>query len=206
MPVRPIADAKEVFEPHVEALIQCVNSGYDNVYERCGPALSIFETRTKRSMFRDAIVRKLLDWADRTNGVHFFEKGQLRWVGFANQWIVRVKAIDERDSVAVSPTVASTDYNRNYIPKSIAETLHIEAPATMLYIGHRANENAPLNPEVSLICNNKNAKPEWIWPLTSDGPSTTLALPLSPIVPPEIGEGVRIRVKRGQSLPQRGGK
>ena len=202
MPVRPEADAKEIFSQHTDALIGCVNAGYDEVYERCGAGLSLFETRTKRSMFRDAIVKKLRAWADVTAGVQFFEKGQLKWVGFANQWIVRVKAIDDNSSVAVSPTEASAAYDRNELPDSIAGTLHTDDPATMLYIGHKANENAPLKPEVSLICNNANAKPEWAWSLTGSTPPPALALPEPNASKPT---GVRVRVKGGASRKKKEG-
>lgn len=195
MPIRPIADAQSVFKPHADSLIECVNAGYDEVYERCGGALSMFETRTKRAMFRDAIVRSLRAWADITPGVQFFESGQLKWIGFANQWIVRVKAIDDKSAVAVSPTGASEAYDRNELPESIANTLHTDEPATMLYIGHKANENAPTAPEISLICNNANAKPEWIWSLTGSAPHPTLELPTPTTTPPEAKPSVRVRLK-----------
>ncbi len=204
MPIRPIADAEVIFAPFIDSLIECVNDGYDEVYERCGGGLVLFETRTKRSMFRDAIIRQLRKWADDTPGVHFFERGQLKWVGFSNQWIVRVKSIDDRNSVAVSPTEASAAYDRNIVPDSIAETLHTDLPATMLYIGHRSNENAPTIPEISLICNNSRAQPEWIWPLTGNGPAPTLALPEPTTTPPVEDDGVRFRVKGSSSKTKKG--
>jgi hypothetical protein len=70
-------------------------------------------------MISNLIVSKLRAWADSTSGVQFVKDGNLRWIGFKNNWIVRVKMLDDRNFVGVSPTDASDQYNRNTIPESI---------------------------------------------------------------------------------------
>ncbi|MEQ9565546.1 MAG: hypothetical protein RLN85_07000, partial [Pseudomonadales bacterium] len=136
------------------------------------------ETRTKRGIVRDLIVEELRSWADRTDGVHFFKNGNLKWLGFESNWIVRVKHSNEKFAVEPSPTNDSRAYDRNEIPDSIAETLMKSTPATALYLGWQVTENAPTTPQVSLICNNQFAEADWVWPFSGEGPPPSLLLPM----------------------------
>ncbi len=196
MPVRPISAAKPVFEKHVNGLLACVHAAYDRYLDGAGAILSAMETRTKRGMVRDLIVEELRSYADRTSGVHYFRNGNLKWLGFENNWIVRVKHIDDKFAVEPSPTRDSRAYDRNEIPDSIAETLMSSAPATTTYLGWLTTENAPATPQVSLICNNRHAEAAWVWPLSGDGPPPSLHLPVPSIISPTPGSGgTRIVVK-----------
>lgn len=136
-------------------------------------------------------------WADKTNGVQYSQVGNLKWFGFQNHWICRIKHIDDRYLVGVSPTDASDEYDRNKVPEAISRNLISSDPATMLYIGWQVTENAPASPAVSLVCNNANGEPEWIWPFSGQGPGSQLVLPApdEPYDPPP-GSGVRVKVKR----------
>lgn len=101
--------------------------------------------------------------------------------------------MDDRFAVSVSPTEASQEYNRNETPDSVETSLVEGAPATLLYLGWRTTENAPLRPDVSFVCNNIHAEPAWIWPLRGIEPPP--ALELEPLGPPDDGgEGER-RIK-----------
>jgi hypothetical protein len=195
MPVRPIEQARIVFAKHVNDVLVRVRSAHDRYLDRAGPVLSYLETRTKRGMVRDLIVDELRSWSDLAPGVQYFRSGNLTWFGFENNWIVRVKYVDDGFGVRVSPTEDSRAYNRNEIPESIAETLLDSAPATTLYLGWRTTENAPATPDVSLVCNNHLGELAWVWPLSGRGPHPELELPVPEQPAPAAVAGTRVRLK-----------
>lgn len=196
MPVRPINEAQTVIGPYVNDVVLIIGSAHSDYISVFGSHLHILEARTKASIVRDFIVDKLRKWADKTDGVQFFKNGNLCWFGFQNNWILRVKLLDDCFFVSVSPTEASQTYNRNEIPDNIRDSLLDEEEATFCYLGWRTTENAPLRPDVAIVCNNVFGEPAWIWPLNGEAPPPAMALP-SPQVNGDGGdEGAkRIRIK-----------
>lgn len=200
MPVRPIDAAQAVIGPYVADIVAIVEASHREYIGTCGGILHALEQRTKAGLVRDLIVERLRAWADASDGVQFFREGNLSWVGFRNNWIARVKLLDDRFAVGVSPTEASDQYNRNNLPESIERALLEDEPATLLYLGWRTTENAPMRPDVAFVCNNQFGEPAWVWPLQGDEPPPGLELP-APITPDAPGEGERrIRVKTQKKL------
>jgi len=200
MPVRPLSEAQQVIGPHTADIVSIVEQAHNEFIGVCGSILHALEQRTKAGLVRDLIVDRMRAWADRTAGVQFFREGNLCWVGFKNNWIARVKLLDDRFTVGVSPTEASAQYNRNNPPDSIEKTLLNEDAATLLYLGWRTTENAPLKPDVALVCNNGYGEPAWIWPLRGTEPPPGLELPI-PDAPADQNDGDRrIRIKARKNL------
>lgn len=201
MPVRPIEQAKADLERYVPALLEQVRLAYGRYMDRMGPALKSLETGTKRAAVRDFIVEQLWNWADQTEGVQAYKRGNLKWIGFENNWLVRVKHLNDADEVAVSPTEDSREYNCNQIPDSARDTLFKrdlfdEQAATALYFGWRTNENTPTVPEVSFVCNNSAGAVAWVWDLGGGTTQPYLALPepdFGPTAPTE--PAVKITIK-----------
>ena len=199
MPFRPLAEAQIVIETHTASLVAIIEDCHREYIRVCGSILHILEGGTKAGIVRDLIVGKLRGWADSTPGVQFFQKGNLSWVGFENSWIARVKMLDDRFHVGVSPTEASDQYNRNTIPDSVQGTLLEGEAASLLYLGWRTTENSPMTPEIALVCNNQYGEPGWVWPLRGAEPPPGLLLPI-PDAPDTGDEGQkRIRVKANKT-------
>lgn len=200
MALRSISEAREVLSKHESDLLQLIHSAYAKYLDQMGPMLKVLETRTKRGAVRDFIIDEIWPWAEKTPNVQPFKRGNLKWIGFENNWIVRAKWLNESDGVGVSPTEASKAFDRNEIPAVIQRTLLNDEPATALYLGWRTNENTPTVPEISFVCNNSSAKPEWIWRLGGEvDPKPDLTLPLPEIGGPSVS-GVRIKVRDGRKV------
>jgi hypothetical protein len=201
MPFRPLDEAQAVIGAHRTSLVGIVDECHRDFIRVCGSLLHTLEGGTKAGIVRDLIVGKLRAWADATPGVQFFREGNLSWVGFHNNWIARVKMLDDRFHVGVSPTEASDQYDRNSVPESVRGTLLEGQEATLLYLGWRTTENAPLTPEVALVCNNQYGEIGWVWPLRGDEPPPGLPFPVvdAPDAPDTGDEGQkRIRVRAGK--------
>ncbi len=191
MTVRPIAEAEKVFTKYSEGIFACVQEAISKYYLKFGKGLSHLETSTKRGMVRDLIVEELQTYAEKTSGVQFFKKGNLKFIGFDNSWYLRVKHINEKFRVGVSPTKDSRSYDRNIVPDKIAGNITGAAP-TALYLGWHTTDNAPLDPQVSLVCNNENGSVEWVIAIAGEGLPPVFEL-LTPETSGEAGTRVRVR-------------
>jgi hypothetical protein len=118
MPVRPLDQAQLSIGPYVDDIVQIVHESHSHFVSVCGSILHSLEAGTKASVMRDLIIVRLRAWCDDTLGVHFFRQGNLCWIGFKNNWIARVKLLDDRFGVGVSPTGASDQYNRMICPRA----------------------------------------------------------------------------------------
>lgn len=201
MAVRPIAEAELVFKKHTDRIYVCVQEARSKYLEKFGSGLSHLETGTKRGMMRDLIVEELRTYAEETSGVQFFKSGNLKYFGFDNNWILRVKHIDEKFRVGVSRTIDSRSYNKNVIPEKIVGDI-VGAPPTALYLGWNTTDNAPLEPQVSLVCNNENGHAEWVIPIAGEGLPPALKFPA-----PESGDtpGTRVRVRKTAKTTEKNG-
>lgn len=204
MPVRPIHEAKPIFEKHQESIVGLVNKAHRRLIEEAGPLLKSMSTRTRQGLIRDLIVENLKEWSDRTAGVQYQKSGNLEWFGFENNWVLRVKHVDADFSVEVSPTKDSRKYNRNEMPTSVSATLVEERPATALYLGWYVTQNSPVDPEVCLVCPNEKSEIAWVWPFSGEGPPPVLSLP-HPELPPGPPSGVRIKVKADKAANKKSG-
>lgn len=201
MTVRPIAEAELVFKKHSDGIYACVQEAISKYIIKFGAGLSHLETGTKRGMVRDLIVEELQSYAEKTSGVQFFKKGNLKYFGFDNNWHLKVKHIDERFRVGVSPTRDSRSYNKNIIPEKIVGDI-VGAEPTALYLGWNTTDNAPLEPQVSLVCNNENGSVEWVIPIAGKGLPPALEFPA-----PETGDapGTRVRVRKTAKTTEKNG-
>ena len=201
MPIRSIAEAKDVFSQYSDGIHACVIKAREKYFTKFGTGLSHLETSTKRSMMRDLIVDELRAYAEKTSGVQFFKDGNLKCFGFNSEWYLRVKHVDEKFRVGVSPTEDSRSYDRNVVPEKIVVDLIGKEP-TALYLGWHATENAPLSPQVSLVCNNDNGEVEWVFPISGDGLPPVLDLPVH-----DAGGGTstRVRVKKTEKITENNG-
>jgi len=204
MPVRPLDEAKPIFERHQDAIVDVVNTAHRRVIEGAGTLLKSMSTRTRQGLIRDLIVENLKEWSERTKGVQYQKKGNLEWFGFANNWVLRVKHVDSEFAVEVSPTQDSKKYNKNVMPASVAASLIEDQPATALYLGWYVTQNSPLIPEVCLVCPNEHAEIAWVWPFSGEGPAPTLRLPV-PDAPQPPPAGVRVKVKADKADRKKSG-
>lgn len=194
MAFRPKSDAETIFPKYFECLSRCVEEAHATYLDRHGSGLAGLEVATKRSMMRDIIVKNLRDLADggdEKNGMHFFQRGCLSYIGVENDWVIRVKHVDHKYKVGVSPTADSRSFNRNEVPDDVSSEFGGREP-TALYLGWRINENAPMAPEVALVCNNSAGEVAWLLPIVGDGLPPELMLPL-PETGPKTGTKVKIK-------------
>lgn len=194
MAFRPKSDAETVFPKYFEGLTQCVEEAHTTFLDRHGSGLAALETATKRSMMRDIIVKNLRDLADggdHVNGLHFFQRGSRSYIGIENDWVMRVKHVDHKYKVGVSPTQDSRSFNRNEVPDDISSEFGGKEP-TALYLGWRTNENSPTVPEVAIVCNNYAGEVAWFIPIIGEGLPPEFQLPL-PETGPMTGTVVKIK-------------
>lgn len=204
MPIRSIAEARDVFVKYEADLLELSHAAYSKYLEKFGPMLSSLETSTKRKIVRDLLINEIWPWAEKTPRVQPFKRGNLKWIGFENNWVVKAKWLNDADGVGVSPTNASKQFDRNEIPEAIQKTLLEDIPATALYFGWRTNENTPTIPELSFVCNNSNSKPEWVWRLGDEhAPKPDVTLPLPGLDAP-ISSGIKIKVRDNRKIGRTG--
>lgn len=192
MPIRPLADAQRDLDQYRDKIVECVLQAHDEYL--LIPGLHRFPLGCKADMLSSLIRHYLSRWADEEFGVNVIRRGNLEAFGLGNNWIMRVKKMDDLFRVGVSPTFSSDQYDHNEVPANIASTLLDEDQATLLYLGWQVMDNAPDRPQICLICNNGHAEVHWVWALAGSEPMTPLALPV-PDLPVAPQPGIRVKVK-----------
>lgn len=198
MSFRPADQAMTDLSEYFTPLGKLIDAAHHEFIEQCREIAHKLEMRSRASIYRDLIVRKLREFCDETPGVTFISKRQLRIVGLKNNWIIRVKRLRSGFTVAVSPTIASRQYDANEVPDALVDLLPNNPPATCLYLGWSVPENAPSSILKFLVCNDERREFAWAIPLGSDeppAPSVVEELPFPPSGPDE-GPRRRVRIRR----------
>ncbi|MXO71764.1 hypothetical protein [Alteraurantiacibacter buctensis] len=195
MPIRSAADAEAEIGHHFAGLAQVGREAHAFFQSECRSVAPLMESRTRASLYRDIIVRKLRDYCDGTAGAHLHRKNQLTLIGLESLYALRVKRLAAGFSVGVSPTRASEQYDANEMPE-YATDLFPDAPAaTLLYFGWSVPENAPNEFKMYLVCNDANRDVLWAIALDDgedDGRGISTPLPLDG---DDAGVGIRVLVK-----------
>src|SRR5690606_4160586 len=116
VPIRSVEDAQAEIGHHFAGLAALGREAHTFFLEKCREVAPMMEPRTRASMYRDIIVRKLRDYCDVTDGAHLHRKNQLTLVGLESKYALRVKRLAVGFSVGVSPTYASEQYDANEMP------------------------------------------------------------------------------------------
>lgn len=199
MPIATEEEARADLANHLDPIAAFVDAAYEQ-FQRDGRLLAPFlESRTKASGYRDLIVRHGRAYCDgdAKNGAHYHRRGQLVVIGLENRYIVRVKRLWKAFRVAVSPTAASAEYDGNVLPAYAASLFPDMPDPTLLYLAWDIPENAPMQVNKYLVCNDAARATLWHIPMGGSIPVGGLQQPL-----PEIGGGTgeavsRVRVKGG---------
>lgn len=195
MPIRSVEDAKAEIGHHFSGLAALGREAHAFFVAECRTVAPFMEPRTRASLYRDIIVRKLRDYCDDTNGAYLYRKNQLTLVGLESQYALRVKRLAAGFSVGVSPTHASQEYDANRMPEYAASLFPDALDATLLYFGWSIPENAPGEFKMYLVCNDSNRNVVWAISLDDgDGDGRGIQTPL-PIDGDEEGVGIRVVVK-----------
>lgn len=195
MPIRSAEDAEAEIGHHFVGLAAVGREAHALFLAECRTVAPMMESRTRASLYRDIIVRKLRDYCDNTSGAHLHRKNQLTLVGLESRYALRVKRLAVGFSVGVSPTHASEQYDANKLP-DYASDLFPDAPqATLLYFGWSVPENAPGEFKMYLVCNDSNRNVLWAIALDEgDDDGRGIQTPL-PIDGDDEGVGIRVLVK-----------
>jgi hypothetical protein len=198
VPIRTAAQAEAEIGHHFEGLANLGREANAFFLSECRTIAPLMESRTRASLYRDIIVRKLRDYCDSTPGAHLHRKSQLTLVGLESRYALRVKRLAAGFSVGVSPTLASEEYDANKMPDYAAE-LFPEAPeATLLYFGWSVPENAPTEFKMYLVCNDSQRNVLWAIAL-DDGEDDGRGIPTPlPLDGEDEGVGIRVVVKANE--------
>jgi hypothetical protein len=192
MPIRPLADAQRDLEQYRDAIVDCVLKAHDAYLKM--PGLHRFSLGCKADMLSCLIRHHLCGWVDGEFGVNVIRRRNLEAFSLGNNWVMRVKKMDDLFHVGVSPTYSSDQYDHNEVPAYMAATLLDEERATLLYLGWQVMDNAPDRPQICLICNNGQAEVHWVWALAGTEPMPGLALPVPELpIAPKFAVHVRIK-------------
>lgn len=194
VPVRSVDQFRADAGTHFADFVAELDAAYAEFLEKTRDIAPRLETGTKASIIRDLAARRMREFCDRTKGAEFIRRGNLGVIGLANNWILRFKKVADGFKVAVSPTGASDQYNRNEVPASLGEVLLTEPPATCLYLAWAVPENAPHHIEKYIICNNGFGAVAWVIPLDEFSPPPPNRLPLDEPSEPGPDER-RVRIK-----------
>ncbi len=194
MPVRSVDQFKADVGAHFADFVVELDAACAEFLEKTRDIAPRLETRTKAGIVRDLAARRMLEFCGRTKGAEFIRRGNLGVIGLANNWVLRLKKVADGFKVAVSPTGASEQYNRNELPASLNGTLLAEPPATCLYLAWAVPENAPHRIEKYVICNNGFGAVAWVLPLDEFSPPPAEQLPFGKPSEPDPGER-RVRIK-----------
>lgn len=194
MPVRNVDQFKADAGSHFADFAAELDAAYAEFLEKTRDIAPRLETRTKAGIVRDLAARRMREFCDRTKSAEFIRRGNLGVIGLANNWVLRLKKVADGFKVAVSPTRASEQYNRNEVPASLDGVLLAEPPATCLYLAWAVPENAPHRIEKYVICNNGFGAVAWVFPLDEFSPPPAEQLPFGKPSEPDPGER-RVRIK-----------
>lgn len=199
MPIRSVEHAQAEIGHHFAGLAALGREAHAFFLTECRTVAPLMESRTRASLYRDIIVRKLRDYCDATEGAHFLRKNQLKLVGLESRYAVRVKRLAVGFAVGVSPTHASQQYDANELPAYAADLFDDAPEATLLYFGWSVPENAPSEFKMYLVCNNSNRDVLWAIDLDDAGEDDGRGIPLPlPIGGDEDGVGIRVLVKNNE--------
>lgn len=195
VPIRSAEQAQAEIGHHFAGLAALGSEAHAFFQDKCRALAPIMESRTRASLYRDIILRKLRDYCDTTAGAHLYRKSQLSLVGLESRYALRVKRLAAGFSVGVSPTYASKQYDANKLPDYAAD-LFLDAPeTTLLYFGWSVPENAPGDFKMYLVCNDTNRNVLWAISLDEgedDGRGIPTPLPLDG---DDDGVGIRVLAK-----------
>lgn len=194
VPVRSVDQFRADAGAHFEAFGAELDAAYAEFLQETRGIAPRLEARTKAGIIRDLAARRMREFCDRTKGAEFIRKGNLGVIGLANNWVLRLKKVADGFKVAVSPTGASEEYNRNEVPASLDAALLPEPPATCLYLAWAVPENAPHRIEKYVVCNNGFGAVAWVLPLDDFSLPPAEQLPFGKPDDPEPGRG-RVRIK-----------
>ena len=198
MPIRSAEDAQAEIGHHFEGLAAVGREAHAFFQSECRTVAPLMESRTRASLYRDIIVRKLRDYCDATAGAHFHRKNQLTLVGLESLYALRVKRLAAGFSVGVSPTHASEQYDANRLPEYAADLFPDAPEATLLYFGWSVPENAPNNFKMYLVCNDDQRNVLWAIAL-DDGDNDGRGIPAPlPLEGDDEGVGIRVVVKANE--------
>jgi len=198
MPFRPIDQATLDLQPYFEDIVRHMDEAHAFFLEEARKLAPHLGAGTKAAVIRDLIIRRMREFCEERAGAQLIKKGNLAVIGLLNNWVVRVKQLRGDFTVAVSPTGASHEYDRNEVPESLKGELPFEPPATCIYLGWTVPENAPERIEKFLVCNRQNGSVGWVIPLDdySTPPPAALDLPDPSQPPPGEERRVRVRAER----------
>lgn len=197
VPIRSVDEANSEIGHHFAGLAAVGREAHAFFLKECRTVAPFMESRTKASLYRDIIVRKLRDYCDNNTGAHLLRKNQLTLVGLESKFALRVKRLATGFSVGVSPTAASEQYDANEMP-DYAASLFPDAPeATLLYFGWSVPENAPGEISLYLVCNDSNRDVLWAIALDNGDDGRGIQEPL-PIEGDDEGVGIRVLVKKDE--------
>lgn len=194
--IRTAIDAQSDLSAHLKNLSALVDEAHDEFIKEVRGIAHKLHSRSIASVYRDLIVAKLRKYCDEASGATSLRKGQLFLIGLENNWVIRVKRLKSGFGVAVSPTLASEEYNANQLPSFIADLFPNHPPPTCLYLGWSVAENAPQEIRKFLVCNDENQQVLWVLPLDESDPTPPFEqeLPFVPVVPQVAPKG-RVKVK-----------
>ena len=193
--IRTAEAAAADLKDHLGPLAELMDAAHEEFQRELRGIAHKLDLRSRASIYRDLIVRNLRDYCDETPGATIIKKAQLVLVGLNNKWLLRVKRLGKGFTVAVSPTMASRDYDANQVPASVAGLFPDDPGPTCIYFGWSVAENAPGTISKFLVCNDETRQMLWAIPLgeSEAPPSVTEELPLAPVQPAAPARRVRVK-------------
>lgn len=194
MPIRTAEQTQADIGHHFGPIAALAREVHADFRRDCRVIAPLLNSATRASIYRQIFVRKLRDYCDLKSGAHFLRKGQLCLVGLESRYAFRVKQLCSGFGVAVSPTLASEQYDGNEMPEYALDLFPGSAQATLLYLGWSTPENAPADINVYFVCNDEQRNVLWAIPLEGGDDGRAIQEPL-PMQGDGGGNGVRVRVK-----------
>jgi hypothetical protein len=191
MAVRCAEDAERLLGEHFTAFADMVHEVVATFYNELGPYVHSFELWTQRGIIRDFIKERMIAYYDEHKGLDYVRKRNATLFGGHNEFIWKIKKLNDHFHVARNDTQSSFDFDRN---NSEQIPLFEDLDPTLTYLGWVPTEDDPLHPSVYLICNDERGRVKWAIRLHPTPPAP--AIEMHPTEPSAPAAPSRVRAKR----------
>jgi len=151
-------DGTEALGHFFDGFHEAVTEGVRDYYRDYAKWAAIHRLTTRRSIIRDHIVDRLRISVGEKPGVEVIGKHGTTLFGLVSKFVMKAHLLDKNMTIALNQTQHSMRFNENETQPTLPAPGF--AGASSLYLGYVPNQNAPLEPQVFLVCP-AGAEPAW---------------------------------------------
>src|SRR3954447_13712043 len=113
MSIRCAEDAEKLLGEHFAPFADMVHEVVEAFYRDLGPFIHSFELWTQRGIIRDLIKERMIAYCEERAGLDYIRKRGATLFGGHNEFVWKIKKLNDRFRAARNDTQACLDFERN---------------------------------------------------------------------------------------------